>query len=166
MKLSEILANPIKLKGGGNLDLKGLSKVIVDKEVGGGDEFPYGYIVYPDMHIIYNPEDWDDEGQDEEHFWQLEKSIIIPNIKSKEPYKLFAIGNISYKEQTDSSYLNNSSNVNKNFFSFNNIINTDCPFNVGFYERGLSLYIEDGDIKPTSPLYINISKLIAIKADV
>ena len=32
MKLSEILAQPIKLKGGGVVNLQGLSKVIVDKE--------------------------------------------------------------------------------------------------------------------------------------
>ena len=36
MKLSEILAKPIKVKGGGILNLKGISKHIVDKEIGGG----------------------------------------------------------------------------------------------------------------------------------
>lgn len=35
MKLSEILSKPFKVKGGGTVNLKGLSKHIVDKEVGG-----------------------------------------------------------------------------------------------------------------------------------
>lgn len=38
MKLSEILAKPFKVKGGGTLNLKGISKHIVDKEVGGSGE--------------------------------------------------------------------------------------------------------------------------------
>ena len=37
MKLSEILAKPFKVKGGGTVNLKGLSKHIVDKEVGGNN---------------------------------------------------------------------------------------------------------------------------------
>lgn len=130
-----------------------------------GNEFPYEYIEYPDMHLIYTPDDWDDSGEGDEHFWQIDKQVDIPNIKNEEPYKLFAVGNISYKEQTDSSYLNDSSELPKNSFSFNNIIDTKFLFDVNFNEYGLTLYIEAGEIKPTSPLYINISKLIAIKAD-
>lgn len=75
MKLSEILANPIKLKGGGNLDLKDLSKVIVDKEVGGGDEFPYEYQVIPGFSVTVNPEDWVEE--DGSYYVAVEKSIPI-----------------------------------------------------------------------------------------
>lgn len=37
MKLSELLSKPIKVKGGGILNLKGISKHIVDKEVSGGE---------------------------------------------------------------------------------------------------------------------------------
>lgn len=37
MKLSELLAKPIRVKGGGIVNLKGLSKHIVDKEIGGSD---------------------------------------------------------------------------------------------------------------------------------
>lgn len=33
MKLSELLKNPIKLKGGGVLDLRGFSKRVLDKEL-------------------------------------------------------------------------------------------------------------------------------------
>ena len=40
MKLSEILSKPFKVKGGGTVNLKGLSKHIVDKEVGGDYELP------------------------------------------------------------------------------------------------------------------------------
>jgi len=36
MKLSELLSKPFKLKGGGILNLKGFSKRVIDKEVGGG----------------------------------------------------------------------------------------------------------------------------------
>lgn len=38
MKLSEILAKPIKLKGGGILNLKGFNKRVIDKEVGENPE--------------------------------------------------------------------------------------------------------------------------------
>lgn len=55
MKLSKILANPIKLKGGGNLDLKGLSKVIIDKEV--GDNFPYEHQVV-NFTVDVKAENW------------------------------------------------------------------------------------------------------------
>lgn len=37
MKLSELLAKPIKVKGGGILNLKGISKHIADKEIGEGN---------------------------------------------------------------------------------------------------------------------------------
>lgn len=37
MKLSELLAKPLKLKGGGFLNLKGFSKRIIDNEVGGNN---------------------------------------------------------------------------------------------------------------------------------
>lgn len=37
MKLSELLTKPLKLKGGGILNLKGFSKAIVDEEVGEGE---------------------------------------------------------------------------------------------------------------------------------
>lgn len=37
MKLSELFGKPFKLKGGSILNLKGLSKHIVDKEVGGNN---------------------------------------------------------------------------------------------------------------------------------
>ena len=44
MKLSELLSKPFKVKGGGTVNLKGLSKHIVDKEIeGGGCDFPYKY---------------------------------------------------------------------------------------------------------------------------
>lgn len=38
MKLSEILSKPFKVKGGGIVNLKGLSKHIIDKEVGGNSD--------------------------------------------------------------------------------------------------------------------------------
>lgn len=166
MKLSEILAKPLKLIGGGKLNLKGFCKRIVDKEIGGEDEFPYEYIEYPDIHLAYNPEDWDDKGSDEEPYWILEKNITIPNIKNEEPYKLFAVGNISYEEQTDSSYLNDSTDVGKNKFSFDNIIEGGYLFIISFDNDGLVINISVGEFKPTSTLYINISKLIAINAAV
>lgn len=59
MKLSELLAKPIKVKGGGVVNLKGLSKHIVDKEVNGRnpddtDVFAkYGCVNV--IHIDYNP---------------------------------------------------------------------------------------------------------------
>lgn len=37
MKLSELFRTPFKLKGGSTLNLKGFSKAVVDKEVGGGE---------------------------------------------------------------------------------------------------------------------------------
>lgn len=37
MKLSEIFKTPLKLKGGSTLNLRGFSKRVVDKEVGGGE---------------------------------------------------------------------------------------------------------------------------------
>lgn len=40
MKLSELLNKPFKVKGGGTLNLKGFSKHIIDKELGGGEITP------------------------------------------------------------------------------------------------------------------------------
>ncbi len=37
MKLSELLSKPFKLKGGGILNLKGFSKRVIDKEIGGSN---------------------------------------------------------------------------------------------------------------------------------
>lgn len=60
MKLSEILAKPIKLIGGGLLNLKGFNKSIVDKEV--AKEFPYDYEVV-NFTVNVKAEDWTiDEG--------------------------------------------------------------------------------------------------------
>lgn len=39
MKLSELLSKPLKLKGGGFLNLKGFNKRIIDKEIGGSDSY-------------------------------------------------------------------------------------------------------------------------------
>lgn len=160
MKLSELLAKPLSLIGGGKLNLKGFCKRVVDKEV--AKEFPYEYIEYPDIHLTYTPDDWINY----DDLFTIDTKISIPNIKVEEPYKLFAVGNISYENRTDSSYLNDSSDNSKNYFSFINVIDTEFLFDVNFYEGGLALYIEGGDTKPTSLLYINISKIIAIKADV
>lgn len=49
MKLSELLAKPFKVKGGGTINLKGLSKHIVDKEVGGGSQADNGF-----LNILFN----------------------------------------------------------------------------------------------------------------
>lgn len=49
MKLSEILSKPFKVKGGGIVNLKGLSKHIVDKEVGGGSQADNGF-----LNILFN----------------------------------------------------------------------------------------------------------------
>lgn len=38
MKLSELLAKPFKVKGGGIVNLKGLSKHVIDKEIGGSSK--------------------------------------------------------------------------------------------------------------------------------
>ena len=38
MKLSELLSKPFKVKGGGVVNLKGLSKHVIDKEIGGSSK--------------------------------------------------------------------------------------------------------------------------------
>lgn len=53
MKLSEILSKPFKVKGGGTVNLKGLSKHIVDKEIGGSTENS----IYDNIFEVFNTAD-------------------------------------------------------------------------------------------------------------
>lgn len=55
MKLSELLAKPFKLKGGATLNLKGFSKRVVDKEVGGSSTNNNGFTSILNQSLIDHP---------------------------------------------------------------------------------------------------------------
>lgn len=57
MTLKDVLLKPIKLIGGGVLDLKGFRKSIINKDLGGGDKFPYEYIFIQELTVNIKKED-------------------------------------------------------------------------------------------------------------
>lgn len=105
MKLSELLAKPLSLIGGGKLNLKGFCKRVVDKEIGeGGDEFPYEYEVL-NFDISIKTEDWE-EIPDDEGYYKININLEEEQIPTLENI-LFIIGtmNETIKSTSDIKYI-------------------------------------------------------------
>lgn len=132
MKLSELFKTPFKLKGGATLNLRGFSKRVVDKEVGGNDtnnnaftnilnHFLEGCPIYPHPSKIFN---------DSTH--EIED---IQSLGSNGPY------NFLYKKLDID---NIPSDIRENLIYNCTVNNGNAIFNTGFDGESI-LYEIDGE---------------------